>query len=187
MVPCWSTVRLNAVGSSVEKEKQLDELKAEGLSRVPDNVAAVRKLAYKVKETSANDQALAAVALVNNQPPDVRAALRRYMSFFSGPLYPRVSIGEAVTRLIMDILDGKETIVSAQVRLVGGYLGIDTHAIGAPVIVSGDGVQIAPVQLLPVEEEAVRMAAHEVKGIYRSAKASYLFQILDATRKKATS
>merc|ERR1719253_1729227 len=92
MVPCWSTVQLAAHCPPSTRER-LEELKEEGLARMPRDIGALRKFAYEIREQAEHHNALPAVALVNCQPPDVRASLRRYISHFIGPMYPRVGKG----------------------------------------------------------------------------------------------
>jgi len=184
MVPCWSTVRIAAVGS-IDKEEKLEELKTAGIARMTSDFSDLRKLAYQVKDLAVAGDALAAAAVVNEQPAEVRAALRRYISFFSGPSYPRVGIGSAVARLIVDISDGKPTFTSAQIRdPEGTFLGIKNQAIGTPAIISGRGVKVDRIQLLPVEEEAVLAAAEEAKALSTSAEAISLFKMIKQRAKE---
>lgn len=178
MVPCWSTVHLSVL-ASLEKKKKLDELKAEGLSRMPKDVEAVRALAYEIRAFAEQGDAMTATALIMKQPADIRATVRRYLSFFSGPHYPRLGVAEAVRRLIGDILNGSEIISSAQVRLDSGeFLGIKSVAIGAPVVISGRGVRYSPLELLPVEQNAVLNCAKEIEALSLNAEAKAMFHII---------
>lgn len=164
MVPCWSTVQLAPHCSGATEEK-LERLKAEGLARMPLCTDDLRKLAYEIREMAESNNALGAAALVNRQPPDMRASLRRYISHFTGPLYPRVGIGENVAQLVLDIIEGRNTLMSAQVYVDGSsphsFLGIKGQAIGAPVILSCHGAKLTAVQLTKKEEEAVQASALE--------------------------
>eukprot|EP00927_Polykrikos_kofoidii_P074445 TRINITY_DN70437_c0_g1_i1.p1 TRINITY_DN70437_c0_g1~~TRINITY_DN70437_c0_g1_i1.p1 ORF type:complete len:450 (+),score=75.35 TRINITY_DN70437_c0_g1_i1:44-1393(+) len=161
MVPCWSTVNLSFVKDPLAEER-LEKLKKRGLARTPLDVDQTRSLAYEVRGLAEKGNALAATALVNQQPPDLRAAIRRYVSYFSGPTYPRVGIGEKVAALILDVMKGNDLMIAAQVRI--NFLGSE-RAIGSPVLISGRGVKIAHVQLTESEEEAVRSAALEAKWV----------------------
>jgi len=162
MVPCWSTVQL-APHCPASAVAHVDRLKAEGLARLPRNTIELRKLAKEVRRYAETNEALAAAALINRQPPDDRAALRRYLSFFSGPTYPRVGIGEKCAQVILDILEGKDKLMVAQVMQDGSFLGLKDQAIGVPIILGCRGVRIRPVQLTPVEETAVLASAEEAK------------------------
>merc|ERR1712232_1517996 len=85
--------------------------------------------------------------------------LRRYVSFFSGPIYPRIGIGEKVGHLIDGILNGRSVVSAAQVHLKGEFLDLKGHSIGAPAIISADGVRVnMDVKLDPREEQAVKNA-----------------------------
>jgi len=140
---------------------------------------AVRALAYEVRDMMVAGNALAATGLVNKQPADVRAAVRRYLSFFSGPNYPRVGIAESTCRLMGDLLNGSETRSAAQVQLSSDkFLGIQGHAIGAPVLISGRGFSLAPLELHAMEQEAIQGAAKEADELNRSANAMNLFQMI---------
>lgn len=179
MVPCWSTVHMSAVVAGPEKVELLEQLKADGLARMPCDVQAVRDIAYKVRDLSMADKTLAASALVNKQPADVRATVRRYLSFFSGPYYPRIGIAEAVVEIVSTILSGKDTISAGTLHCSKAeFLGITGHAIGAPVIYSGRGFELAPVDLLPIEKESVLASAEEIKGLSNTAVATRLFKMI---------
>lgn len=179
MVPCWSTVHMSPIVGGPEKVELLEQLKSEGLARMPKDVQAVRDLAYTVRDLAVADQTLAASALVNKQPADIRATVRRYLSFFSGPFYPRLGVAEAVTEIVSSLLSGKDTIAAGTVHCSNGqFLGITGHAIGAPVIVSGHGFELAPVDLLPIEKESVLASAEEIKSLSNTAVATRLFKLI---------
>jgi len=178
MVPCWSTVRLAAF-KSAEKQEHLERLKEEGLARMPIDTESLRVLAYEVRDLAIAGDALAANAIVNKQPPDARAALRRYLTFFAGPNYPRVGSAQAVVRIIKEITDGGQVISAAQIHMDGTFLGISGHALGAPVIVSSRGVEIdlRTSDLLTAKEiEAIRSVSEEAKSLHRSAEAAAMFK-----------
>merc|ERR1712113_1189235 len=103
----------------------------------------------------------------NQQPAELRCALRKYVSYFVGSFYPRVGLGVNIARLIADLLTGVEKIRAAQVHLSGEFLGIH-GVIGAPVIISGHGVSPVPVDLEPVEVEAVQKAFEEIDELQRA-------------------
>lgn len=159
MVPCWSTVNLSPVISNAEKRDKLEKLKEDGLARMPMNIERIKELAYEVRDKTMAGDALLAGSMVSEEPADIRAMLRRYVSFFSGPIYPRIGIGEKVASIIDSILNGRSIVSAAQLRLDGEFLGLKGHAIGAPAIICGEGVQVnQAVRLHPREEEAVKNA-----------------------------
>jgi len=171
MVPCWSTVRLAPRCPQHAKDK-LAELKTEGLARLPRKTDELRNIAYEIRKYAESNNSLSAAALVNSQPPDMRAALRRYISYFSGPLYPRVGIGENVAKLVIAIIQGRNTLTAAQVRIDdASFLGIKGQAIGAPVILSSHGAHVANVSLTPTEEEAVKASAEQAVSLTRTVRA----------------
>jgi malate dehydrogenase len=181
VVPCWSTVQLSSICADHAMER-LEQLKEEGLSRMPRDVAALREVAYEIRNLAESHKPLAAAGLVNLQPPDARASLRRYLSFFSGPTYPRVGIGEKVSRLIGDILNGRETLVAAQVYC-DDWMGIKDQSIGAPVLLSSQGVRITKsLQLHQKEIEAVKDAAEKVASLSSAMKT---IRALRKARKKS--
>lgn len=162
MVPCWSTVQL-APHCPPSAHEHVERLKAEGLSRMPRSTIELRKLAKEVRGYAEANEALAAAALINRQPPDDRAALRRYLSFFSGPTYPRVGIGEKCAQVVLNIMEGKDMLCVAQVQCDGSFLGIKDQAIGLPITLGCRGVKIRQIELTKKEEEAVLASAEEAK------------------------
>lgn len=171
-VPCWSTVNFAAVAHpTAEQESRLREMKEEGLSRLPKDAEAFDKFATQICDMVLRDDALAAAAIVSRQPADVRAALRRYISFFSGPIYPRIGIGEKVARLVSSVLQGHHVKSAAQIHLESGFLGIHTHAVGAPVSLSAQGASIDHVALDQREIEAIKTSSQEAANFLRAVHA----------------
>lgn len=172
-VPCWSTVRLASICGVPGAAERLEQLKEEGLARLPRDLPALRALAEQIRNVVSGGDFLAATAIVNSQPPEFRAGLRRYVSFFSGPVYPRVGLGEKVSQLIADFLEGREISIAAQVRVreKDNFLGIKDHSIGAPVVLSGHGARVVPVELAPAEQESILAAAKEVQSLTQAVKA----------------
>eukprot|EP00929_Paragymnodinium_shiwhaense_P039982 TRINITY_DN20915_c0_g1_i1.p1 TRINITY_DN20915_c0_g1~~TRINITY_DN20915_c0_g1_i1.p1 ORF type:complete len:453 (+),score=82.25 TRINITY_DN20915_c0_g1_i1:57-1415(+) len=154
MVPAWSTVKLASHVSTPELLETLQRLKEQGVSRLPLQIEGLRATGAKLKELMQTGKVLEAYAEVQEQPPEVRTALHRYLTYFPGPPVARVGNAEAVCQLVSNIIYGTETISSAQVYSSGEFLGIQ-GIIGAPVIISGRGWRLAPVTLQPLEAEAV--------------------------------
>jgi len=173
MVPCWSTVALAPHCPSSAKEK-LNKMKAEGLSRMPRDTKELRRKAQKIRVLAEDNEAMAAAAYINRQTADDRASLRRYLSFFSGPTYPRVGVGEKCAQVVLDILEGRERLMAAQVHSTcsgGSFLDITDQAIGAPVMLSCRGVRFQPVELTSEEQNAVLASANEAKTLSRAVNA----------------
>lgn len=175
MVPIWSSVRLAPHASTADAVARLEQLKEEGLARLPLDIEVLRPLAVQLRELTQGGQALAASALVNQQPPEFRAVLRRYLTFFSGPPFARVGNAEAVCRLVGDILSNKSTFTAAQVCLSGEYLGIN-GVTGAPVVVSNQGATVWPMELAPAEADALRASADGLIELKRAASAVKAFR-----------
>lgn len=169
-VPCWSTVRLAAV-CSADKEEKLERLKEEGLARAPVNVEATRRLAIRVRDLTEANDALHANAIVRSEPPEIRSALRRYVSNFAGPSYPRFFIGETVAQTVINLLNGRELFTAAQVHVTEEFCGLKDQAIGAPVVLSGKGIRLNPIPLDPIEEEAVRECGRQLKHMASAVQA----------------
>lgn len=175
MVQCWSTVRLAAVCGD-EAEEKLERLKMEGLGRMPVNVEEMRRLAIKVREMTEANDAFHANVIMRAQAPEVRSALRRYVSNFAGPSYPRFFVGEVVAATVIDLLNGRELFTSAQVHLTQHWLGLKDHAVGAPVVLSGNGVNLNPVPLTEVEEHAIRESGKQVQEMAAAVRAIKSFR-----------
>jgi len=181
MVQCWSTVRLAAV-CSAEAEEKLERLKEEGLGRMPVDVEETRKLAIKVRDMTEANDAFHANQIVRAQPPEIRAALRRYVSNFAGPSYPRFFIGQVVADTVIDLLNGRELFTAAQVHVTTNFLGLKDHAIGAPVVLSGKGIRLNPVPLARVEEQAIRESGKQIQEMAAAVRA--IKSLREATRMK---
>eukprot|EP00929_Paragymnodinium_shiwhaense_P102531 TRINITY_DN65726_c0_g1_i1.p1 TRINITY_DN65726_c0_g1~~TRINITY_DN65726_c0_g1_i1.p1 ORF type:complete len:452 (+),score=82.29 TRINITY_DN65726_c0_g1_i1:158-1513(+) len=185
MVPIWSSVQLstNVLNGYPEMQAKLDALKAEGLKRLPLDVGTLRPLAVEVKKLTQEGEALKASQLVNQQPPEFRTAMRRYLTFFSGPPFARIGNAEAVCRLVAKVLSGDDTITAAQVSVGGKFLDIQ-GSIGVPICISGRGAEIVSnFELLPEEARAVKAAAEESQGLEQVAEAIKLMRQARASRK----
>lgn len=166
MVPCWSTVNFAAVAHpTAEQEARLREMKEEGLSRLPKDIHAFTTFAEEIKAMVLKEDALAAAAKVSKQPADVRAAFRRYVSRFAGPLYPHIGMAEKIARMVTMLVQGMDIRTAAQVRLPEGFLGIQNHSIAAPVILDAQGVKFDEVRLDAREVTAIKQCA-ETHGTF---------------------
>lgn len=168
VVPCWSTVKGSPfLGDEVLE--RLEVMKQKGLERTPRDTEKTRELAREVRMLAEDHESMAALAIINKQPADLRASLRRYASYFGVPLYPRMAVGEKVANLMLDLVDGREILFAAQVHVRGDeFLGIRDQAIGAPVGLSGQGVRVIPIKLDPREEEAIHYSAQEAQRLSQS-------------------
>jgi len=162
-VPCWSTVRLAGFARGEERMLRLDAMRTHGLQRMP-SFSDVRSLAHKIRDLTLNGEVLKATGMVNQQSADLRSALRKYVSYFAGPMYPRVGLAEAVSALVGDILNGRERVAAAQVMVQGEFLNLH-GVIGAPIVIGGSGIKVAPIDLANEEQEAIWKAAKEVQDL----------------------
>jgi len=162
-VPCWSTVRLAGFARGEDRMLRLAAMREKGLQGMP-SFSEVRSLAHKIRDFAVTGEVLKATGMVNHQTSDLRAALRKYVSYFAGPMYPRVGLAEAVSALVVDILNGRERVAAAQVMVQGEFLNIH-GVIGAPIIIGSSGVKVAPIDLANEEQEAILKAAKEVQEL----------------------
>jgi len=148
-VPCWSTVRLAGFARGEERMLRLDAMRTHGLQRMP-SFSDVRSFAHKIRDLTLNGEVLKATGMVNQQSADLRSA--------------RVGLAEAVSALVGDILNGRERVAAAQVMVQGEFLNLH-GVIGAPIVIGGSGIKVAPIDLANEEQEAIWKAAKEVQDL----------------------
>lgn len=149
MAPCWSTVWAYGF-ESVEGRQALASLARPG----PPRAEALRA-ALELLETRGPAEAYAHVA---RYPADLRTFVKPFVTHFTGQRTP-VGSAEMVSRLVETIVEGREMLCAAQIKLMGDFL--DIHGVtGAPVLLSARGIErVEPLELTGPEAEAVRAAA----------------------------
>ena len=133
VVPLWSGVRVVGLDPG-ERARAVEGLRGERtLDAWSDEFSAAQE---RLLPVTAEDVP-AALRLVDTWPPDLRAALRSFVTQMSGAK-TAVGTASATVDLVETLLGGRETVVAGQVALAGEVL--DVHGVlGVPVVVGGSG------------------------------------------------
>ncbi len=135
MVPLWSTVRVRGVDAA-ERAAIVSRL------RGPRTMSTFRGEVQAAKQRVATmGDVASAYDVIESYPPDVRAAVRPYLTHASGAKTANGTAGATVD-LISTVLDGRDIVVAGQVELDGelALAGAPWHGVlGVPVVVGPDG------------------------------------------------
>ena len=149
MVPAWSTVKVHGMDDAELAEAVEKMRRGTGTHDFPERLA---REAGRVLEHIASGDPHRAFRFLDQQPPDIRAALKPWATHFSGGLTANVTAMVTVD-LVKTILTGNEVVVAGQVRLDGEVYGL-RGPLGVPVVITPHGwTQVVPLQLWREEVE----------------------------------
>ncbi len=149
MVPLWSSVRIHGMNTE-ERLSTISRLQGDRqISQFPSEMTSSKQT---VLDYLSSGQIRKAFEYVDHLPPDLRVVLRPYVTHTSGAKTAAATANVTVD-LVRTLLDGREIVVSGQVRLDGEFYDIQTP-IGVPIVVSTQGwTQVVPLQLWADEEQ----------------------------------
>jgi len=156
LVPLWSTVHVFGFDD--------DPLQAE-LKRIRRGIApahfpsAVASTIAEVKPLIIDGKTQDAYELVSHHPPDVRVAVRPFVTHYSGAK-TIVGTARATMELLRTITQGTDALVSGQIALAGEVYGLE-GAIGVPFVVGNRGVDRVFELPLPEDERRALLASAE--------------------------
>jgi malate dehydrogenase len=134
MVPLWSSVRIAGQGPDQLRGAVARIRGRHALDELEENIAAARERAFalvaagRIREAYAHVEALA---------PDLRIAIEPFLTAHC--LHSCVNAtANATLDLVRALTSARDSVVGAQVQLVGEAFGIETVA-GVPVIVNAGG------------------------------------------------
>ncbi len=158
MVPLWSSVRIHGMDS----EEMLDTIsRLRGEPKIYQFPAFVSSAKQTVINYLNAGQVRAAFEYVDRLPPDLRVVLRPYVTQASGAKTAAATANVTVD-LVRTLLDGREIVVSGQVRLEGEFYDIHT-SIGVPIVVSAQGwTQVVQLQLWVDEAQLLLQIAQSL-------------------------
>lgn len=158
MVPIWSgihiygfnNVKLHEALSKIRRGYQLDHF--------PDDVAQVRKIIITL---IGEGKIYEALKLIDRCPPDIRVAVKPFITHFSGSKTV-VGTAQATLELLQALTSGHDTFISGQMSIEGEFYGIHS-TIGVPLIIGNQGVEeIVEISLTEEEKKLLVQNAHNI-------------------------
>lgn len=159
MVPLWSSVRIHGMDRE-ELRSTLKRLQGERkISEFPEEVSREKQI---VVDYLQQQNIREAFDYVDRLPPDLRVALKPYVTHLSGSKTIAATANVTVD-LVSTLLDGREIVVSGQVQVDGEFYDIHT-CIGVPIIVTPMGwTRVVPLQLWEDEALLLEQMSDRVK------------------------
>lgn len=160
MVPLWSSVRIQGLDTE-EMLSTISRLRGDRMiSQFPKEVSSSKQT---VMDYLSCGQVRKAFEYVDRLPPDLRVVIKPYVTHLSGAKTVAATANVTVD-LVRTLLDGREVVVSGQVRLDGEFYGIHTP-IGVPIVVSTQGwTQVVPIQLWADEAQLLLQMADRLSS-----------------------
>ncbi|NJO21535.1 MAG: malate dehydrogenase [Spirulinaceae cyanobacterium RM2_2_10] len=158
MVPLWSSLRIYGL-SGEELRQARQRLQRDRRSRdFPDEVQREKQRVGEYLQVDAIQQAY---QYVGSLPPDLRVAVKPFVTHFSGAKTVAATANVTVD-LVQTLLEGRETVIAGQVQLNGEFYGL--HApLGVPIVVTPAGwTQVMPLQLWAEEVQLLELAAERI-------------------------
>jgi len=159
LVPLWSTVHV--FGFDAGRLNDALEPLRQGIS--PANFHdAVSSAIAEVKPLIIEGKTQDAYELVARHAPDVRVAVRPFVTHYSGAK-TIVGTARATMELLRTITQGADALVSGQIALEGEVYGLE-GAIGVPFVVGNQGVdRVFELPLSGDERRALRASAKRIQ------------------------
>lgn len=163
MVPLWSSVQIHGR----DTEELLSTLKrlqrGRNISQFPEELKQEKQVVFDYIQ---QEKVREAFDYVNRLPPDLRVVLRPYVTHISGAKTISATANVTVD-LVRSLMEGREIVISGQVRLDGEFYDIHT-AIGVPIVVTPFGwTQVVPLQLWADEVKLQKHSAEQFKSKLR--------------------
>ena len=159
MVPLWSSVHIHGYGDAALHEALGRIRQGHRTEDFPDVVDRTRgELMPLVAAGRVED----AYAMIDRFPPDVRTALKPFVTHFSGS---KTVVGTARTtlELLRTITMGNDVLISGQIALEGEVYGLRS-TIGVPFVVGNQGVdRIFEIPMAPDERTLLCDCARAVQ------------------------
>ncbi len=161
MVPLWSSVRIHGMDEE-EMLTTINRLRGNAngnevrrISQFPAELKSAKQTAIDYLNSG---EIRKAFEYVDRLPSDLRVVIRPYITQVSGAKTAAATANVTVD-LVRTLLDGREVVVSGQVRLDGEFYDIHT-SIGVPIVVSTQGwTQVVPIQLWDDEAQLLLQTA----------------------------
>jgi malate dehydrogenase len=149
MIPLWSSVRIHGMDAEemlTTINRLRDNANGNAVRTISQFPAEVKSAKQDVVDYLNGGEIRKAFDYVDRLPSDLRVVLRPYVTQVSGAKTAAATANVTVD-LVRTLLDGREVVVSGQVRLDGEFYDIHT-SIGVPIVVSPQGwTQVVSLQL----------------------------------------
>ena len=159
LVPLWSTVHV--FGFDTDRLHESLEPMRRGITPAafPD---AFQSAIAEVKPLITEGKTQAAYQIVDRLAPDVRVAVRPFVTHYSGAK-TIVGTARATMGFLKTITQGTDALVSGQIALEGEVYDL-SGAIGVPFVIGNQGVdRVFELPLTDAERTALRAAAVEIR------------------------
>lgn len=159
LVPLWSTVEIYGL-SNVELKCSLNKIRLgyKTTNFKQDLESAKKQILGFIQNKRIKD----AYDSIDNYPPDLRVALKPFITHFSGSK-TAISAAGATVDLVKTITLGHDALISGQIRLEGEFYDV-RGTVGVPFVIGNQGMEgVLPLKLLNEEIELFRDSAHNVQ------------------------
>jgi malate dehydrogenase len=163
VVPLWSGVHVHGF-SAGELAKSLSRIRGAGsVERFPDDVKEARSAITELVRASRIEEAF---RRIDQYPPDIRTALKPFVTHLSGAKTVTGTARAAVT-FLQTILMGNDSLVSGQLALEGEFYGIH-GTFGVPFVIGNQGVE--RIIRLAVAEDEKRLLLRNAESVQEKLK-----------------
>jgi malate dehydrogenase len=159
MVPVWSGIHIYGFNDNDLADTLKKIRKGYQTQHFPDDVAqASSTLKTMISEGKVHE----AYALVDGYPPDIRVALKPFVTHFSGSKTV-AGTAKATMELIRTVTMGNDAFISGQLSIEGEFHSIHS-TIGVPFVIGNQGVErIVEISLTDDEKDLLLRSARNVQ------------------------
>jgi malate dehydrogenase len=163
-VPLWSSVHIYGYGE-VQLQKALK--RARRGRQTMDFPSDVAQAVGEVRQLIAEGKIQDAYCFVDLYPPDVRVALKPFVTHFSGAK-TAVGTAAATMELLCTITLGHDALIAGQIVVEGEFYGIH-GTLGVPFVIGNRGVE--RVIEIPVTEDEKELLVQSAQSIRQKIEA----------------
>ena len=159
MVPLWSSVQIHGMTREELRETRHRLRQNRSIGHFPAEVAAEKQTVMELLQIGNIPKAY---SYVDSLSPDLRVVLKPFVTHLSGAKTVAATANVTVD-LVQNLLQGREVVISGQVKLAGEFYDIHTP-FGAPIVVTPSGwSRVVSLQLWAEEAELLQQSADILK------------------------
>lgn len=160
LVPMWSLVRARGVSTQHLADAIGTARAGRSLADLPDEIRATRTRALDLINA---DDIAGSYAFIEQQPADLRAAVKPFFTHFTAGRTTELATAHAVVEVTDMIVRGQRRAIPAQVRLEGEQWGV-SGILGVGILTDHHGWSEAiPADIADDEGAALHKAAEAIK------------------------